>query len=189
MVNSSATGGYLAPTGTPPLEGQPLLDFLQRWITGISGVPGKLVRPRWQAEPPNIPDSGVVWLSFGIMRRTVDPFPWVSHYPDGDGYDELSRHETMELLASIYDTGSGGQADLTAEVLRDGMNMAQNLEPLQLRQMMLLDVGDIQPVPTLQNTRWLYRLDLPFRIRRTITRDYPVENVVEVDGTVVSDPT
>jgi hypothetical protein len=189
MVNTSATGGYLAPQpGVAPLEGQPLLDFLQRWLSQISGVPGNMVRPRWQAEPPNIPNSGIVWLSFGIMRRPADQFPWIQHRADADGVDELSRHETMELLVSIYDTGSGGHADLTAEVLRDGMTVAQNLEPLLAQHMALLDVGDVQAVPALLNNRWQYRIDLPFRIRRTITRDYPVENVLEADGTTVTDP-
>jgi hypothetical protein len=187
-MTDSSTGGYLQANATPaPLEGQPLLDFLQRWITNICGLPGNMVRPRWQSEPPNIPEAGIAWMSFGIMRRTVDPFPSVIHFMTGDGHDTLIRHETLELLASIFDTGAGGQADGVAAQLRDALTIAQNLEPLLLRQMALLDTGDLQVVPALLNTRWQYRLDFAFRVRRVVQRDYPVENVLEVDGTIVTD--
>ena len=56
MTNTSATGGFLSPLSTPaPLEDQALADFFQQYVAGITGIAGNLVRPRWQAEPPNIP--------------------------------------------------------------------------------------------------------------------------------------
>ncbi len=79
--NTSATGGYLAPSPAPaptPLEGQALLDFVQSWVVGITGLDGPLVRPYWQSEPPNVPQAGEAWCAFKISTRPADEFPFLA---------------------------------------------------------------------------------------------------------------
>lgn len=187
-MNTSATGGYLLPdVPSPPLEGKALLQFLQAVVVGITGMDGTLVRPRWQAEPPNIPAADVAWCSFGIMGRSADTFPYVKHFGEDDingGYDYLMRHEQLELLTSFYDLGVSGEADYYASILRDGLAIAQNREALYLGGFVLAYTGDLTPVPTLLKERWLYRIDFPFTLRRQIDRKYSVLNILSFQGTL-----
>jgi hypothetical protein len=47
--------------------------------------------------------------------------------------------------------------------------------------------GDLTAVPVIIKQRWLYRVDLPFSIRREIVRIYPVLDVLTAHATVVTD--
>lgn len=192
MTNTSATGGPLLPNPSPapaPLEGKALLTFLQNFVVGITGMPGAMVRPRWQSEPPNIPQDGNAWAAIGIMRRPSDDWPFIGHVTNTanpQGADQLQRHESLYLLASFYDDGVSGMADFYASLLRDGLAIDQNREILQTNGMGLIDCEEMLSVPSLIKVRWLYRVDLPFGIRRAIVREYPVLNVEEGVATVVA---
>jgi len=188
--DTSATGGYLSPAGAPaPLEGQALFRFFHDLFAGILQIDPALVRPRWQVEPPNQPDLATVsWLAFGITARATDTFAYVGHVGAvgaTPGYDQLQRHEELTILTSHY----GPEADLNAEVLRDGLQIAQNREVLQLNNMSVIETGEALTVPVLVKERWLYRVDLSVRIRRQITRNYPVLDLASAAGTIASDTT
>lgn len=191
MVNTSATGGYLVPTvASPPLEGKPLLEFLQAVVVGISALPGPMVRPRWQAEPPDIPLAGTAWCAMGINNRASDTFPYVTHDPAaaaGEGADKMQRQEQMDILCSFYDLGVEGLADRYAAQLRDGFAIAQNREVLQLAGYSFAYGGDLVTVPSLLKERWLYRVDYAFSIRRQIDRTYPVLNLESAQGEIITD--
>lgn len=188
MTNTSATGGYLAPEASPaPLEGQDLNRFLQQVVVGVTGLSGTLVRPRWQAVPPNLPAAATVWAAVGVLSRPSDTFPHVLHDPDVLGADVLTRNETLNLQVSFYDTGTNGQADKFCAILRDGLVIAQNREVLGLNGMVLNSTGDPQPVPALLKQRWLYRVDLPVVIVREVRRVYPILNLASFVGTLVND--
>jgi hypothetical protein len=187
MANDSSTGGYLAPTGAAPPEGQALLDIIQAVIVGITGLAGPMVRPVWQSEPPNIPDAGDAWCAFRITRRRPDKWAVVTHNANGQGSDALQRHEDLHVLCSFYDLGSGGLADSLSALMRDGLSIAQNREALQLQNMGLGSIGECIAVPVILKNRWLYRVDLDFVLRRQINRVYPVLTVLSANGTLKSD--
>jgi len=190
MTNTSATGGPLAPSAPPapqPLEGQALLDFLQGLFVGILGIDGKLVRPRWQPEPPNIPTEGNAWIAFGVTARPSDTYPFIGQLSGVDDANQLQRHEQLTILLSLYDLGSGGQADALAALLRDGLAVPQNRELLQLNLMGLTEVGEPIAVPSLLKERWLYRVDMTVVIAREILRNYPVLPLQEVVGTLTAE--
>lgn len=187
MANDSSTGGYLAPAASPaPLEGQALLDFVQGWIVGITGLAGTLVRPYWQTEPPNVPQAGDAWCAFRVSARPSDEFPYVG-FDAGTLDYQLQRHERLEALASFYDLGSGALADYYAALLRDGSAVAQNREPLTAAGMGLVRMGTPTAVPVVFKMRWQYRVDLEFIIRRQIVRSYPVDAFASAQGDVYSD--
>lgn len=181
MANDSSTGGPLTPAASPaPLQDAALQDFLQAWIVGITGLSGDLVRPRWQPEPPNLPDATVTWVAFGITRRTADTFAAELHYSTPTPYNQIRRHEILHLLASFY----GPNADEYASILREGMQVAQNLELLGANSMGLVSSEDTVAVPELVKQQWLYRVDLAFSIRRQIVRDYSVLDLASASGTL-----
>jgi hypothetical protein len=190
VVNTSASGGYLAPEAVPaPLEGEALLRFIQQFVVGITGLPGDMVRPRWQPEPPNIPSAGEAWAAIGVSARPSDTYPYVGEIdtPEG-GVAELQRHEDLNILSSFYGLGSGSLADEFCARLRDGLSISQNLEPLFHAGMGFISCGVPVAVPSLLKERWLYRVDLPFGIRRAIVRRYPVRTILSAEGEVQDNP-
>jgi hypothetical protein len=176
---------YVAPAASPaPLEGQALLVFLQGWVVGVTGMDGTLVRPRWQAEPANIPDAGNAWAAIGVGIRPADTYPFVGNVAGADPVNpnyKLVRHEELELLCSFYDTGSTGLADQYAALLRDGSAIPNNRIPLRAAGFAFVSADPIGPVPTLLKERWLYRVDFKITLRRQIDRVYPVPTVQTVD--------
>ena len=185
-MTDSSTGGYLTPSATPaPLQGDSLNTFVQPIIVGITGLPGAMVRPAFQVEPPDAPDGGTAWAAFRYTRRKSDTYPYVGH--NADGSDTLRRHEEIDILVSFYDLGSSGLADQYAAMLRDGLSIPQNLEALKQNGMGFVSCGDLTTVPVILKQRWLYRVDLPFTIRREIVRVYSVLNLLTATATVTTD--
>ena len=125
MSNDSSSGGYLLPASAPaPLEGLDLLRFVQQWIVGVSGLPGEQVRPRWQPEPPDIPQAGTCWAAVGFSRprRRIS----INGGTNTTTFN-LQRHGLV-TLTSFYDTGSTGQADLFAAQF-PGQRRGHSAEP------------------------------------------------------------
>ena len=183
MTSDSSTGGFLSPSGSPPLDDDALDDFLQALVVGITGLPGQMVRPRWQEEPPNLPPVGTNWAAIGVTHRTADTFAVEQHDGSGQGADTLIRHESVDLLCSFY----GPLAETNGALLRDGLGIAQNREVLQANSMGIVSVGDLTKAPELVKNRWLNRTDLTVVIRRQITRTYPVLNLLSAEITLETD--
>lgn len=176
---------YLQPTSPSPPQGQDLNRVIQQWIAGILGaaLDSALIRAYDQAEPPVIPDSGTAWMAFQQHAERSDTFPYVKSNPDGTG-STLQRHEILAVLCSFYDLGTNGQASMLASLLRDGASIPDNLETLQLADMGLVGCEPEIAVPSLLKQRWLYRVDLPLKLTRQVTRVYGVPNIVQAVGTI-----
>lgn len=180
MPNTSATGGFLQPLISPTvLDDEALQNVLHDWIAGITGLDNSLVRPRWQPEPGNIPDFNITWCAFGIISRENNTFSFEQHHPDGDGYDETRRHQLLHCLASFY----GPNADHSLMLFQEGMLIEQNRDLLVTNEMNVVQCEQPQTAPEFIKERWLYRVDLPFTLRRRILLRYPILNLLssEVD--------
>lgn len=162
------------PAGPTPLEDTELLDFVQAWLMGLTGLATDLVRPVYQAEPPVVPSSGTIWMAFMLSTAQADTFPFVGQA--GEAF-QLQRHETLRCLCSFYDTGSTGFAQKYASILRDGTSIPQNLEYLQQQNMAFVACDQQVPVPSLLKQQWLYRVDLPVWLRRQVNRNYTVPTI------------
>ena len=185
---ASTTPGVLLPVvPSPPLQNQGLNRFIQQWLVSLIGIDPTLMRPAWQPEPSNIPAAAVAWGAFRISKTSSDTFPAFVHDGTNNGRDQLQRHELLDVLVSMYDLGTNGQADFYAAMLRDGMAVAQNREVLTTAGMNLLAVGDLTTVPSLLKQRWLYRVDLSLQLARIVTRTYDVLNVESLDGDLLTD--
>ena len=162
MDNTSASGGYLVPA--PGLSRRQIEDLLNSLIAALTGIPGSLVRPRWQPDPPEIPERHVNWCAFGIMRREMPNFPQVEHDGEGDGTSRVLTHETLHCLASFY----GPDAEDKALALRSGLHVGQNREPLYHEGMAFVEAGELSYLPELgqHSMRWKPRCDLPLVFRR-----------------------
>jgi hypothetical protein len=184
MPNNSTTGGFLAPTSTGgDLNDAALQDFLQTIIVGIVGLPGNLVRPRFQDEPPNPPDYGTDWCAIGPGTRQRDPFSAVIQNSTNT---KVIRNRELEILASFY----GPQAETNGELLAMGFEVPQNREALQYANAAWTGFNLISGVrgpviaPALIKGRWYYRADYSFSIRQQQQYTYPVETLEEAKGTI-----
>jgi hypothetical protein len=92
--------------------------------------------------------------------------------------DILYRNEELDVLCSFY----GLSATRYASRLRDGWQIAQNREALQLAGAGFIAAGEMTTVPDLVNNIWVYRVDLPLSFRRAILRAYPVLDITSADA-------
>lgn len=186
MANTSATGGYLAPTAPVPPDDEDLDNLLQELVAGVTGLPGEMVRPRRQPTVPKQPEPTENWCAMGVSVQTNDSGPAIRHDPAGDGSDTYTRHQQIDLMCSFYGPSAKGYA----QRLADSISIPQNGEQLALNGMKFVSASDIQPAPALINQQWNRRYDLTLVLRRKITRTYPVLNLLsaEVQSTTDSVP-
>lgn len=184
MTNTSATGGFLAPTSAAPAEDDALDDLFAELVVGVTGLDRNLVRPRWETEPSAQPAIGIDWCVINVTQSDPDANAWIGHDPAGEGTDRMQRHETLSVLASFV----GPNASSLVALFRDGMAVAQNREALRARGIAFVSVGRSVLVPDFFNQQWRRRVDLPLTFRRQVNRTYPVLNLLSAEGEVATDP-
>jgi hypothetical protein len=178
MGNTSATGGILQPEATPaPPEDGDLDAILQALVAGITGLPGSLVRPRWQTVVPIQPAPEVDWCAIGVIAEIPDDGPFLHHNSDGLGSTTSIRHEEIDVLASFY----GPHAGANAKILRDGLSIPQNLEALAPNDIGYVGCGTIRTAPAIVNQQWVRKKDFPLTFRCKATRTYAIQNIVAAD--------
>lgn len=181
MPNNSSTGGYLTPAATPaPLNGDDLDDILGDAIAGVTGMNRDAqVLPRFQPEPPNLPAAGTDWVAFGIQGSKPEFDAAVTHSSNaGTGADTLKRSEVMDLLCSFY----GPNAKANAQLLSDGLQIAQNRAALLTQNIAVTDTGEPTRGPVLLKEKFVNRVDLTIRLRRLTVRVYPILDLASAAG-------
>lgn len=170
---------YIRPNYTKPLpQGLSLTQFLQTVFVGVSGLPGPLVRPKWQAEPPKQPDLVTDWMAFGVDLATPDANAFVG--VDDDDRTISQRHEILEVGCHIY----GPNALDTYGLIRDGLQIPTNLEALRYANMGFVEVTTGRHVPDLVHERFIDRVVTSVFFRREIQRRYPIVTLVSARGTI-----
>lgn len=182
MTTTSATGGYLAPISAGPAADDALEDQIQAAIVGITALSGKMVRPAWQPNPPAKEDLHIDWCAYRVVAGDAHWTPSIVHHPDGEGTDEVTRQEEIEVLASFYGPAAYGLACR----LRDGLSLPQNQEALRLQGFGFVEASRIWAAPEFVNNQWVRRQDLRIKLARSVSRTYPVRNLLSAEG-VVSD--
>lgn len=182
MANDSTVAGYLQPSGSGPAEDADLDSIFQQMIVGITGLPGNMVRPRWQATVPKQPEPSANWCSIGVTGIEHDANSYESWNQEIDS-ETFIRHEILTVLASFY----GANALNYAGQARDGLYVQQNNATLDQYEMGLVEVSSIVTAPELVNQQWVRRFDLPIRVRRRVVRTYPILNVLSAQATAKSE--
>lgn len=178
-MSTSVTGGYTLPTSTvQPPRHLSLEQFLQTVLVGVSGLPGPLVRPRFQIEPPKQPDIAENWLAFSVMEERPDANGAL--LTDGDGATTYQRHSDLSIQCSFY----GPRALDYAELVRDGFQIPQNRDALTLADMGFVETTSALRMPELINERWFNRFEMGIRLRREIKRTYAILPILSANGTI-----
>jgi hypothetical protein len=183
-VPDSTTPGYLGPRAAPspqPLEDQDWDNFLHDMLSGITGLDATLVRPRWQPEPPNMPDFGTDWLGFGVVNVDLDFCPATIHVSTStDEYEALQEHEIDTVLCSFYGPNCGRYASY----LRRGLFLDQNRAIFRANAVGLVEITSFVAAPELVRERWFDRTDTNVILRREIRFDYSVRTITRAYGTI-----
>lgn len=182
-LNTSASGGYLAPITPEPLDDLALDSAIAGVIAGITGLPAALVIPRDQPTQPSIPGVSTNWVSVGVTVSTGDDTPSQIHHPDGDGYTILRAVYRLDVMAMFY----GPKSDGYAKLLRDGLYVAQNREAMQRQGLNLTSIDPLRRVPEVIATQTRRRTDFAFRLTQTVERRYAILNILQADGTIRAD--
>lgn len=140
-------------------------------------MPGQLVRPAYQPNPPKQPSIETDWLAFSIDNDEPDANPYLK-----PGVDKatMQRQIQTEIRVSAY--GPNGLTILNH--LQDGFCIAQNREQLYLAGMGYVGTTESRRVPELVNQRWYERRDMVVTIRREPRREYPILSFVDAQGTI-----
>ena len=163
--------------GTAPMEGQTLDNFMQQLVAGITQLDPHLVFPRWQPEPPILPQANVNWASVAVVdQNLLHGWPYINHSGANQGRDTLKQWEEFTLFCSFY----GPNADDYDAALRDGLMLPQNREILQIYSMGLISHYNKVVVPELMKNTWLRRVDRQVKFSRIVQRQYPILNLLGV---------
>lgn len=172
MSNTSATGGYLAPETSSPSRTD-LEQQLRVVVAAIVGLPGKLVRPRWQRTPAPVPHADRDWCSLGILSTSVPGEPATIPDPTGEGGDVQVLWRRLRVQCSFYGPGAH---DLTAR-LAAGLAVSQNRSALRAAGLAFVEMGDPVAAPELAGSDWVERVDAELFFDFEERRTYPVHNL------------
>jgi len=190
-MNDSSTGGYIQPVASGQLVEDAALDaVLQGLVSGITGMPGNMVRPRWQLVPPPQPDQNTDWCAIGVTSE--DPYPSLgdeTHFSadtsgnNPKGLSVTNEWAELHILASFYGPNARGNATL----FRSGICVAQNREALYGTGLGLKERPDrIVNVSYEENQQTVRRYDMEFCLNRTVTRIWPIDDLLSAAGDVVT---
>ena len=177
MSNDSTSPGWITPIPDDTPYDEELERILSRWISNVSGLPGKTMYPKWQPKdkvrPFPAPDTS--WCAFGISDLPSTDYPAFIHQTE-DG-SELSRHEDINCFISFY--GPSGSAN--SSLFRDGISINQNNDELNTYGLSVTSFTRITPAPEVINSQWVRRYDMTVSLRRKIIRKYAIKNIVSAE--------
>jgi hypothetical protein len=173
---SEAISGYpMSAAVVPVTTPDPIVSLFQLAIRAITGIPGAMVRPRWQPNPPLRPGPTVNWCGAGVGNFVADANPY---YDTQGTAGRLIRHESGELSVSMY----GPACQENCRLLRDGFNIPQNRWALGSAGIAMTDATAAQHLPELVADVWYERADITFTFNREVRRIYPILSIVSASG-------
>lgn len=177
-TNTSATGGFLQLS---PAQGQyELEDVLHDVFSGITGLPGDLVRPRWQPDPPEVPEPDVNWCAFGVTMFEPANLPVIAHHGEGDGRAEVVDTEELQVMVSFY----GPLHMVNVRAFRRGLYVPQNRKPLRPAGLAFVRAGTIVPLPEQVALGWRARADIPLTFRLETRSVFASLNLLKSSGSI-----
>ncbi len=167
MPIDSSQAGYLDPTASP-LEGDALNKVLHDAIVGLTGINGKLVRPRWVPEPSTQPSFDENWVAFGIPRTVPD----YASYEEVivDGVTQIQRDELLFVLHSFY----GPNCKALAERMRNALDVSQNRAALRAAGLLFKEAQEPVVLPALLKEKWVKRVDITIVYARRAIHTYAI---------------
>lgn len=181
-AQDSSEAGYLRATDSGDY-GSELEDLFGRVIQGITGLPGNLVRPKYQNDPPTLPQFDVDWCAFNVY---VEPVLFNAYKTlEDDLVYTIQGTEVLQVTVSFY----GPHFQEVERSWRDGMQLAQNRDELTAADIGFVSFADPVTVPMLMKQKWAKHIDIRGTFHRWAVRTYKVRTLLSADGTIHADQT
>lgn len=176
--------GPLLPSTTSYESDDAIADVVGDIVAGILALDRNAVRPRFQlGAPPQMPGPTSNWIALGTSSvREASMRGIVTHVGAGDGYDCVQTPEQHELLLSFY----GPHGLSLARKLRDGLKVSPNRYAVRAAGLAYVGSGPIINLGEQINSSWYRRADMTVRLDGIVIRDYPVLNLLSVQGSFVA---
>jgi hypothetical protein len=180
---------YIRPASLP-VNDDALTDILQAWLVGLSGLPGCMVRPWWQVEPPQQPDIEENWIAIGIGDSDRDFDTYSAHVagnnvpdPRVPGYNVTYRNQTLTIHVRSYGKDAQGNAD----AIWNNAQISQNRALLLQQGFALVRVEKPTVGTDIVKERWVPVWDFDMRLRRAVSLQYPIDDFASAGVTVTLD--
>lgn len=174
MAADSTEAGYLAPTPPGPLNDLALEDLFQQVVVSLTGLPGNLVRPRWQPNPPNQPSAETDWIAIGVSHGETqwDAYQRFEPLPEPGSYI-VEGTEVLRANVSFY----GPNNEAVKNRLLFGLQVSQNRDALEVQKIKYQGAGSPVNLPALLKEYWTLRVDVTLNFTRWVTRTYPIKTL------------
>lgn len=178
MATDSREPGFLAP-GDSPVYDQALEDIFQDLIVGITGLQGRMVRPRWQADPPTQPQFDQDWVAFGVrvVGRQWDAYKHFDPNLGPEGSYVVEGDEPISLLCSFY----GPNYQALQRRFEDGLQIEQHRTTLNPYGIKFQSLQEPVVLPALMKEQWVKRVDVKAAFTRWCRRVYPILTIQRAD--------
>ena len=175
------TTNFVQLTATfPHLDSKTVEDLMHETIVAVTGLQNSLVRPRWQADPPEVPEPEVSWCAFGVTSEDAANFPYIEH---GDGQSLITDTSEINILVSFYGVNHRDYA----KKLRMGLHVQNNLHLLRKAGIAFVKAGNISNVPAQVALGWRARADLNITLRLETRCSFIVPNIEHICSFVTAD--
>lgn len=165
------------PATTGPVDNVAFALLLQAAIKEITGLPGNMVRPAFQIDPPILPPPSADWCALNVGGLTPDNDAYITTQGLGG---TLERQESGDVLVSFYGPSAMGNCGL----LRDGLAIPFNREVLRSQGIAIQREGETLRVPELIADRWYDRADFTLGIVREVRRTYRILSFISASGVI-----
>lgn len=177
----TTTGGFLEVV--PGLTATATEDVLHDLIAGLTGLDVRLVRPRWQPDPPKQPAPDVNWCAFGITGDTEEAAQLIH----GDDAARLHTEDLLTVLVSFYGPAA---ADL-AKGVRRGMHVPASRDLLRRHSLALVEIGAATTAPDFVGGAWIARIDMPLTLRQGTPKpagEVAIRNILSAPTIINGEP-
>lgn len=162
---------YLMNTTTNSFD-KLFLRELHSAISGITGLANTLVRPRYQANPPNIPNED--WIAFGVSSIESD-YSNSNSIIAGDGLSTTFKYnQRVEILVSFY----GDNAEAISNKLCRGLLIEQNRAELRTKDIVYHGSDTLFSNYEKINTTWIKRVECSLSFGRKVTNEYDEKSLL-----------
>lgn len=182
-MTDTTVSGFITPGVVIPEYDADLEDIFQTAVCGITDMPGKWVRPKWQLNPGNMPDQAQNWIAYGL---TLQKRQWDAakvHDPNGAGglgTDTVAGTEVWNLTCSFY----GPNCNLYESIFRDGLSLSQNRDTLAAKKIKFIEFMEPVTLPVLLKDAWNRRIDLKGVFHRWVERTYAIRTIASATSTL-----
>lgn len=166
----STQPGYLIPVEDPAAD-DALVDLLQPFLVGVTGLDGTLIRPRWQPNPANQPDFSTNWAAVGVVYEEPDDYAeQLSPDLEVTGEVGLRRQSLLHVQLSFY----GPDCSKMGRRVHAGLQIDQNRTLLRSEGLALVNLGAPTHIPALVKNTWVPRIDVLMIVRQCLYHSFQV---------------